>query len=118
MAESLTLYRKEVVTGSVSLFLRQAIEWPHLFCNVRVFDSENTIEEIPSDFIMLRHESGKIVGQQLNHPTVELQRTIIEQARKRNYLVVVHATNLQDTLDVLEAGVNEFTHTFCKQPAT
>lgn len=99
--------------------LAEIAKWPKLSNRENIVEYlEWTTKEIPPDYIKLMHESGKIMGQKLNYPTVELQRTIVEEARKRNYLVVAHATSLQDTLDVLEAGVNGLTHTFCDQPPT
>jgi imidazolonepropionase-like amidohydrolase len=75
-------------------------------------------KEMQPDYIKLMHESGRVMGQQLSQPTVELQRIIVSEARARGYLTVAHATSLQDTLEVLSAGVNGLTHTFCDQPPT
>ncbi|KAF1836541.1 hypothetical protein BDW02DRAFT_566966 [Decorospora gaudefroyi] len=77
-----------------------------------------TTKEMQPDYIKLMHESGTIMGSEFNHPSVELQGIIIEEAKKRGYLTVAHATCLKDTLDVLNAGVNGLTHTFCDQPPT
>jgi imidazolonepropionase-like amidohydrolase len=77
-----------------------------------------TTREMQPDYIKLMHESGALMGAKFDYPTVELQRTIVEEARARNLLVVAHATSLKDTLDVLNAGVNGLTHTFCDQSPT
>jgi hypothetical protein len=58
------------------------------------------------------------MGRQLSKPSVELQKIIIEEANKRGYMTVAHALSLQDTLEVLEAGVNGLMHTICDQPPT
>jgi imidazolonepropionase-like amidohydrolase len=94
-------------------------KWPKLS------NRENVIEylewagrEMQPDYIKLMHESGASMGWPLTKPTVELQRTIVEEANKRGYLTVAHATSLDDTLEVLEAGVDGLTHTICDQPPT
>lgn len=99
--------------------LAEIAKWPKLS------NKENVIEylewnkrEMQPDYIKLMHESGTMMGAKLSYPTVELQRTIVEEARSRGYLTVAHATSLQDTLDVLEAGVNGLTHAFCDKPPT
>jgi imidazolonepropionase-like amidohydrolase len=94
-------------------------KWPKLSDRENVIEYlEWTTREMQPDYIKLMHESGKMMGAELNYPSVELQRIIVEEARTRGYLVVAHATALQDTLDVLEAGVDGLTHTFCDQPPT
>ncbi|KAF2186244.1 hypothetical protein K469DRAFT_706910 [Zopfia rhizophila CBS 207.26] len=75
-------------------------------------------KEMQPDYIKLMHESGKGLGFELQYPTVELQKTIVDEARKRGYLTVAHATCLPDTLTVLEAGVNGLTHTIVDQAPT
>jgi imidazolonepropionase-like amidohydrolase len=82
-------------------------KWPKLT------DRKSVVE-----YIKLMHESGRMMGRQLSQPTVELQRVIVEEAKAQGYLTVAHATSLQDTLEVLEAGVNGLTHTFCDQSIT
>lgn len=94
-------------------------KWPKLTDRESVIEYlEWTKKEMQPDYIKLMHESGAIMGHSLNYPSVELQSIIIEEANKRGYLTVAHATCLKDTLDVLRAGVNGLTHTFCDQPPT
>jgi imidazolonepropionase-like amidohydrolase len=94
-------------------------KWPKLSNRENVIEYlEWTGREMQPDYIKLMHESGTMMGRQLDYPTVDLQRTIVEEAKKRGYLTVAHALSLQDTLDVLEAGVDGLTHTFCDQPPT
>jgi imidazolonepropionase-like amidohydrolase len=94
-------------------------KWPKLSNRENVIEYlEWTKEEMQPDYIKLMHESGRMMGRELNQPSVELQRTIVEESRARGFLTVAHATSLQDTLDVLQAGVNGLTHTFCDQPIT
>jgi imidazolonepropionase-like amidohydrolase len=94
-------------------------EWPKLSNRENVIEYlEWTTKEMQPDYIKLMHESGTMMGKKLVQPTVELQRIIVEEARARGYLTVAHALSLQDTLDVLEAGVDGLTHTICDQPPT
>jgi imidazolonepropionase-like amidohydrolase len=94
-------------------------KWPKLTDRASVVEYLDwTTRECSPDYIKLMHESGTVMGAKLSYPTVDLQRTIVEEARARGYLVVAHATSLQDTLDVLNAGVNGLTHTFCDLPPT
>jgi imidazolonepropionase-like amidohydrolase len=93
--------------------------WPKLTDKKSVVEYLDwTTREMQPDYIKLMHESGALMGAKFDYPTVELQRTIVEEARARNLLVVAHATSLKDTLDVLNAGVNGLTHTFCDQSPT
>jgi imidazolonepropionase-like amidohydrolase len=93
--------------------------WPKLSNRENVIEYlEWTTKEIQPDYIKLMHESGTMMGQKLAYPTVELQRIIVEEANARGYFTVAHALSLQDTLDVLEAGVNGLTHTILDQPPT
>lgn len=99
--------------------LAEIAKWPKLSNRENVIEYLEWIKkEMQPDYIKLMHESGTMMGRKLEYPTVDLQRTIIEEARERGYLTVAHATSLQDTLDVLEAGVNGLTHTFCDKPPT
>jgi hypothetical protein len=70
------------------------------------------------DYIKLMHESGLLMGQQFNLPSIELQKAVIEQAHKNSLITVAHALSRQDTIDILDAGVDGLTHQFCDQPPT
>ena len=43
-------------------------------------------------------------------PSLEVQKAIVNSARKHNVLTVAHATSCSDTLRVLEAGVDGLAH--------
>jgi imidazolonepropionase-like amidohydrolase len=93
--------------------------WPKLTDRKSVVEYlEWATKEMRPDYIKLMHESGRVMGREFSYPSVELQSIIVEEAKKRGYLTVAHALSLQDTLDVLNAGVNGLTHTFCDQPPT
>ncbi|EMD70206.1 hypothetical protein GGP41_000341 [Bipolaris sorokiniana] len=93
--------------------------WPKLTDHTSVINYLDwTTKEMQPDYIKLMHESGTIMSQTFAYPSLSLQRTIITEAHARGYLTVAHATCLKDTLDVLTAGVNGLTHTFCDQPPT
>lgn len=99
--------------------LAEIATWPKLTDKASVVEYlEWNKREMQPDYIKLMHESGTSMGMTLSKPTVELQKTVIEEAKKRGYLVVAHALCLQDALEVLEAGVNGMTHTICDQPPT
>ncbi|KAL1610188.1 hypothetical protein SLS60_001853 [Paraconiothyrium brasiliense] len=99
--------------------LAEIAKWPKLSNKKNVIEYlEWTGKEMHPDYIKLMHESGTSMGWPLAKPSVELQRIIVEEANKRGYLTVAHATSLKDTLEVLEAGVNGLTHTICDQPPT
>ncbi|KAI4632121.1 uncharacterized protein J4E87_001592 [Alternaria ethzedia] len=94
-------------------------KWPKLTDQSSVVEYlEWTKKEMQPDYIKLMHESGISMGREFSYPSVELQRTIITEAKKRGYLTVAHALSLRDTLDVLNAGIDGLTHTFCDQPPT
>lgn len=94
-------------------------KWPKLSTLESVVEYLNRNQsELKPDYIKLMHESGAAMSMQLSKPTPELQKIIIDEARKRGYLTVAHALCLKDTLEVLEAGVNGLTHTFCDQLPT
>jgi imidazolonepropionase-like amidohydrolase len=93
--------------------------WPKLSNRENVVEYlEWNKKEMQPDYIKLMHESGISMGLQLSKPSVELERIIIEESHKRGYLTVAHALCLQDTLEVLEAGVDGLTHTMIDQPPT
>ena len=68
------------------------------------------------DYIKLMHESGLIMDQKFNMPSIELQKAVIEQAHKHGLITVAHALSRQDTIDILDAGVDGLAHQFCDQP--
>lgn len=94
-------------------------KWPKLSNRKNVVEYLEWMgREMQPDYIKLMHESGTAMGWPLTKPSPELQRIIVEEARTRGYQTVAHATSLQDTLEVLEAGVDGLTHTMCDQPPT
>ena len=68
------------------------------------------------DYIKLMHESGTVMGAEFKKPSLELQKAVIDEAHKNGLMVVAHATCLEDTVEILEAGVDGLTHTFIDQP--
>ena len=64
------------------------------------------------------HESGKGIGNPIVHPSASLQASVVKAAHAHNMLTVAHATTLEDTVTVLEAGVDGLAHTFCDEPIT
>lgn len=68
------------------------------------------------DYIKLMHESGKIMGASFNMPSIEIQKAVISEAHKAGLIAVAHSLSLDDTIEILEAGVDGMTHTFSDQP--
>jgi hypothetical protein len=68
------------------------------------------------DYIKLMHESGTLMGQKFNMPSIELQKALIEEAHKNDLITVAHALSRKDTIDILEAGIDGLAHQFCDQP--
>lgn len=76
------------------------------------------VEQDKVDYIKLMHESGTALGMQFNQPSVSLQKAVIDAAHANGLVAVAHATCLKDTVEILQAGVDGLTHTFCDQPPT
>ena len=94
-------------------------EWPKLSNRENVVEYlEWNKKEMKPDYIKLMHESGTSMGLQLQYPSLELQKIIVEESKKRGYLTVAHALSLRDAIEVLGAGVNGLTHTICDQSPT
>ncbi|KAK3654061.1 hypothetical protein LTR56_003497 [Elasticomyces elasticus] len=70
------------------------------------------------DYIKLMHESGRFLGAKINKPSLELQRAVIDEAHKHGLRTVAHATCLEDTLEILECGVDGLAHCFIDQTPT
>lgn len=68
------------------------------------------------DYIKLMHESGTLMGQKFNMPSIELQKASICHAHEKGLVTVAHALSRQDTIDILGAGIDGLTHQFCDQP--
>ncbi|KAJ4299074.1 hypothetical protein N0V90_004318 [Kalmusia sp. IMI 367209] len=99
--------------------LAEIAKWPKLSNRENVVEYlEWMTKEMEPDYIKLMHESGTSMGWPLTKPSIELQRIIVEEANKRGYLTVAHATSIQDTLEILQAGVGGLVHTICDLPPT
>ncbi|KAK3672065.1 hypothetical protein LTR78_008035 [Recurvomyces mirabilis] len=84
--------------------------WPHLTTpeSGRKYVQDRVKEGV--DYIKLMHESGTILGQKFNKPSLELQTAIIEEAHKHGLKAVAHATCVADTLEILQCGADGLTH--------
>lgn len=71
-----------------------------------------------ASYIKLMNESGTLMEQQFNKASMELQKALIDQAHSKSMLTLAHATCLQDTLDILEAGIDGLAHQFADKPPT
>ena len=64
------------------------------------------------------HESGSVMGQSFNLPSLSLQSAVVKAAHAHNLLAVAHSLCLEDTLAILKTGVDGMMHTFADQPPT
>ncbi|KAI0838493.1 hypothetical protein F5Y06DRAFT_48012 [Hypoxylon sp. FL0890] len=71
-----------------------------------------------ADYIKLMHEDGNGLIVKPPLPSLELQKALVDTAHKHGLLTVAHATSLQGTIDILRAGIDGLTHTFCDKPPT
>lgn len=58
------------------------------------------------------------MGQKFNLPSIELQTALVKAAHGHGLITAAHAVTLQDTLAILEAGVDGLAHTFSDVPPT
>lgn len=56
------------------------------------------------------------MGVEINKPSLELQKAIVEEAHKAGLKVVAHALCLDDTLEILGAGVDGMVRTHWALP--
>lgn len=74
-------------------------------------------KEQGADYIKLMQDNGSVVGwPQIPTASLELQKAIVSASHRHNLLAVAHATNMEDTMLVLHAGVDGLAHTFLDQP--
>lgn len=71
-----------------------------------------------ASYIKLMNESGTVMEQQFNKPSMELQKALIDEAHNQGMMTMAHATCLQDTLDILKAGIDGLAHQFADKPPT
>lgn len=64
------------------------------------------------------HESGKILGQNFNLLSTELQIVVVKATHGHGLIAVAHALTLEDTPTILESGLDGLTHTFSDTPPT
>lgn len=69
------------------------------------------------DYIKLMHESGAFMAAEFAKPSLDLQKAVIEEAHQHGLMTVAHATCLEDTVEILEAGVDGLTHMFVDRVA-
>ena len=98
--------------------LAEIATWPKL-TNAHEVDAlvEQNIRD-GADYIKMMHESGKALGREIPQPTMSLQASVVDAAHRNNLLAVAHALSLDDTVAVLEVGVDGLTHTICDQAPT
>lgn len=58
------------------------------------------------------------MGANFSMPSIELQKALIQEAHNAGLIAVAHATCMDDTIEILEAGIDGLTHCFIDQPPT
>ena len=98
--------------------MREIATWPNLktAADVETYMDQNIADG--ADYIKMFGESGKAMGADFAHPTLELQEIIAKAAHARGKKAVAHALAMDDHLTLLKAGVDGMTHTFYDQPPT
>lgn len=82
-------------------------------------DNQLLTELVFQSFIKLMQESGDCLTlSPLPSPTKALQTAVIDAAHSRGMKTVAHATNMRETLLVLDAGVDGMGHQFFDRPHT
>lgn len=75
--------------------------------------------KLGADYIKLMQENGKSMKfEGIPVATLELQTALTKAAHDHGLMALAHATSLEDTLLVLQAGVDALTHAFTDSPPT
>jgi hypothetical protein len=96
------------------------VTWP----NVTVENAEEFVKSYKAngaDYIKLMQENCCTLALPTNSvpsATLELQTAVVKAAHSEGLIVVGHATSLESTEIVLNAGGDGLTHTFIDQPPT
>lgn len=69
-----------------------------------------------ADYIKLMHESGSALGAKFAKPSVELQILVINEAHANGKVAIAHCFALEDTIEILDAGIDGLAHTFFDAP--
>lgn len=99
--------------------LERVSKWPNLTLD-QVDEYVVTQKDGGADYIKLFQEDGCSLALPfaIPSPSPELQRAIIDAGHNLGLKCVGHATSLDSTRTLLEAGVDGLTHTFIDQPVT
>ncbi|KAK3046775.1 hypothetical protein LTR09_011756 [Extremus antarcticus] len=99
--------------------LASLADYPKLDTPRSAFEFVAKNKSMGADFIKLMQESAEcLTFQELPAPSKELQKAVIDAAKEHDLLTFAHATNLRETLLVLDAGVSAMAHQFFDQAHT
>lgn len=59
-----------------------------------------------------------MLGQKFNLPSIKLQTAVVKATHNHGLVTAAHAMSLEDTLDILQAGVDGLAYTFSVEPPT
>lgn len=92
--------------------------WPKLTspADAEAYVAHNLSPAGGADYTKLMHESGTVLGLTLPKPTVDIQKAVIAATQRAGRVTVAHCLARDDTLELLELGVNGLAHTFLDEP--
>lgn len=88
--------------------------WPKLTspADAEAYVAHNLSPAGGADYTKLMHESGSVLGMTLPKPTSDIQKAVITATKQAGRVTVAHCLTRDDTLELLELGVNGLAHTF------
>ncbi|KAJ4176817.1 hypothetical protein NW767_015323 [Fusarium falciforme] len=69
-----------------------------------------------ASYIKMFHELGDTLGMKLPSPPIDVQNAVVKAAHEAGVIAVGHALSYTGAMDLLEAGVDGFTHIFLDEP--
>ncbi|KAG7404475.1 hypothetical protein Forpe1208_v016001 [Fusarium oxysporum f. sp. rapae] len=69
-----------------------------------------------ASYIKMFHELGDTLGMKLPSPPIDVQKAMVKAAHEAGVIAVGHALSYTGAMDLLEAGVDGFTHIFLDEP--
>ena len=109
-----------MASGGTTATLERIANWPNVtpenaveFVRARLSEGADYIKIMQEDGCCLAMETGSIPS-----ATLETQKAVAQAAHDYGMTVIAHASSLDNTIMVLEAGADGLAHTICDQPPT
>ncbi|CAG7558177.1 unnamed protein product [Fusarium equiseti] len=77
---------------------------------------QQQVNQHGASYIKMFHELGDTLGMKLPSPSIHVQNAIVKAAHDVGVIAVGHALSYRGAMDLLEAGVDGFTHIFLDEP--